>query len=150
MCSNHGEEMFNAWKLGKPWGELDNSIKISLQKTIKTNEIKSILKRSRFALLNSDIISDPTQFKNMIEEGDIELDKSLDRGTYGIRVTQDFSPKVLGASYLKKEGTGELEETPSTKLYIAFDVGDVIKTMLAKDGQWDSETEGRITTICID
>lgn len=150
MCT-HGPQMLEAWKLNKTWGDLDPLTKESLQKIIPTNEIKSILRRPRYALLNPEIIAHPEQFEEMIMTGHITLDKSPDRDTYGIKIRQDFSPKVLGIAYNKDKLTGKIEEQLSTRLYITFDIQDIAEKILTHgiDG-WNTKTDGRLTTICIE
>lgn len=150
MC-NHGNQMFQAWSLNKSWSELDEQTRNSLKNITKPNEIKSILKRNRFALINQDIISFPEQFADMISSGNIKLDISPDRGTYGIRITQDFQPRVLGTIYNRDQSTGVINHMPSTKLYISFDIQDIVEKMKRfGENSWNPRLDGRITTICIE
>jgi len=43
------------------------------------------------------------------------------------------------------------EQVPSTKIYIAFDVTDIIQK-IGKDGkgEWNKENDGQIITLCVD
>jgi len=150
MCT-HGQEMFDAWRLNKSWGELDNPIKESLQKTIKKNEIQSILRRPRYALLSPDVIAHPEQFRIMIEKGQIVLDQSPDTKLYGIRVSFDFTPQVFGRIFDKDKESGKIEERPSTRLFITFEINDIVKkiTTIGKNS-WNPAEDGRMTTLCVE
>jgi len=151
ICTHHGQEIFDVWRLNATWGSLSEENKTNLKKKIKVNDIKSILKRPRYALLDVSVIKNPEQFENILQDGHIILDKSPDRNTYGIKVTKTFPQQMLGKIYIKDKTTGELNESPSSTLFITFDIQD-IADKINKGGinSWDPQIDGRITTMCVD
>lgn len=172
MCT-HGQKMCDAWKLGQQWGQLDATIKEELKKTIKPNDIQSLLKRHDCALLDPNIIANPEQFLDMITKEHIELSKTPDRQTYAIIVKKDFTPRILGTYYTREVLKGEdglpikdtwhkiikkgedglpiIKELKSTRLFISFDIQDIAdKIIIHGINSWNPNTDGRLTTICID
>ncbi|MBW8308862.1 MAG: hypothetical protein K0M45_04400 [Candidatus Paracaedibacteraceae bacterium] len=143
--------MFDVWRLNEAWSSLSEKNKTTLKQKIKVNDIKSILKRPRYALLDVSVIKNPEQFEDILQDGHIILDRSPDRNTYGIKVTKTFPHQTLGKIYIKDKGTGELKESPSSTLFVTFDIQDIAEK-INKDGidSWDPTIDGRITTMCVD
>lgn len=148
LC-NHGPEMIEAWKQGKTWATLDPLVKSDLQKMIKPNDIKSILRRKKHALVSDSIRLNPEQIKNIIHQGHMEVDRAPDTNKISIRISHDFAPNVQGILYDRT--SGNIVERPSTKLYIVFDIQDIVDKITTQGLHgWNPEKDGRISTICVE
>ncbi len=147
MCK-HDQIMTDVWKSGKKWGELGLEKQKELTKHIPKSHVQSILKRDRHALMSNDVLNDPYKFaKIIIENGDpslVVIGEKKDQ--YGIMVTYNTN-EVIGFTYTKEEN-GKIKENKDTKIYISFNITDIVDE-LKNTKLWNKEKSGAVTTMCV-
>lgn len=147
----HNETMINVWKSGKKWGELDQNLQIELTKYVPKSQVQSILKRERHAMMAPEVLADPSKFAQLIiNKGTPVLELyGQNKDEYAIKVSFDFSPDFIGSNFIKTDSGSVIKEVKETKIYISFNVTDII-TKLKSNDAWNKEADGEITTLCVD
>lgn len=149
--SKHDGTIIGVWKSGKKWGELEPGLQSHLTRHIPKSQVQSILRRERHALMDPEILASPGKFAvEIVEKGIPALQLMGERqDRYGIKISYDMKPKVVGCTFVKTEKT--IEEVPATKIYISFDITDIVQKIKEKGKDaWNKENDGEITTLCAD
>ena len=148
LCK-HDQTMINVWKSGKKWGELDKGLQTKLTKHIPRSQVQSILRRDKHSLMSKEVFENTDEIvKNIILKGTPILKlvgQNSDR--YAIEISLDISPKISGITFFKDE-SGIIKEVESTNIYASFEVTNIIHK-LVKGNTWDKESDGEITTVCV-
>lgn len=147
----HGQMMIDVWRSGKKWGELEPRLQGQLTKHLPKSQVQSILRRERHSVMIPPIIEHPERISRLIiEKGMPTLRVLGEQGDrYGIKISLDMKPEVMGSVFLKTDK--DIQETPETKIYISFDVTDIVRKInMGGEGSWNKESDGEITTLCVD